>query len=69
MQVPYKTKSGVQIGKYYQKPLPIESDPDMIRWQSILLNQEPTFKTIVLRTVYCLILFIGLLLLLTNNKF
>ena len=31
MNIPYKTKSGVKIGVYYQKPKYIEEDMDMLR--------------------------------------
>ncbi len=67
--VPYTTKTGVQIGKYYQRPMRIEDDPDMLYWQSILLNQQTPLRTLVLRFVYVSMLFVGLILLLANNKF
>ena len=67
MNVPYKTSTGIQIGKYYQKPIRIEDDPDMIYWQSVLLNQHTPFKTLALRITYCFACVVGIILLLANN--
>lgn len=44
MNVPYKTKSGVQIGKYYQPPKYVEQDDDMIRLQSYLIYDPARLK-------------------------
>ncbi len=35
--IPYTTKTGLQIGKYYKKPIYIEQDPDMLLIQSYLI--------------------------------
>ncbi len=35
--IPYTTKTGLQIGKYYKKPTYIEQDPDMLLIQSYLI--------------------------------
>lgn len=35
--VPYTTKTGIQIGKYYQRPKYIEQDTDMLLIQSYLI--------------------------------
>ena len=44
MNIPYKTKSGVQIGKYYQKPRYVEEDLDMLRLQSYLIYDPARLK-------------------------
>lgn len=44
MNVPYKTKSGVQIGKYYQPPKYVEQDCDMINLQSYLIHDPARLK-------------------------
>ncbi len=44
MNIPYKTKSGVQIGKYYQKPKYVEEDLDMLRLQSYLIYDPARLK-------------------------
>ena len=44
MNIPYKTKSGVQIGKYYQKPRYVEEDIDMLRLQSYLIYDPARLK-------------------------
>jgi hypothetical protein len=44
MNIPYKTKSGVQIGKYYQKPKYVEEDTDMLRLQSYLIYDPARLK-------------------------
>jgi hypothetical protein len=35
--IPYTTKTGLQIGKYYEKPRYIEYDSDMLLIQSYLI--------------------------------
>jgi len=35
--IPYTTKTGLQIGKYYEKPKYIEQDSDMLLIQSYLI--------------------------------
>jgi len=67
MNVPYKTSTGIQIGKYYQKPIRIEDDPDMIYWQSVLLNQHIPFRIVVLKAIYIVACVVGVILLLANN--
>ena len=46
MNVPYTTKSGLQIGKYYQPPKYVEEDDDMIRLQSYLIYDSARLKRI-----------------------
>jgi len=36
-EIPYTTKTGLQIGKYYKKPIYVEHDPDMLLIQSYLI--------------------------------
>jgi hypothetical protein len=38
--VPYTTSTGLQMGKYYQKPMYVEEDRDMLLFQSYLI-QDP----------------------------
>ena len=38
--VPYTTPTGIQMGKYYQKPMYVEEDRDMLLVQSCLI-QDP----------------------------
>ena len=35
--IPYTTKTGLQIGKYYQKPKYVEMDDDMLVLQTYLI--------------------------------
>lgn len=44
MNVPYRTKTGVQIGIYYQKPKYVEDDLDMLRLQSYLIYDPARLK-------------------------
>lgn len=44
MNIPYKTKSGVKIGIYYQKPKYVEEDMDMLRLQSYLIHDPSRLK-------------------------
>ena len=44
MNIPYKTKSGVKIGVYYQKPMYVEEDLDMLRLQSYLIHDPARLK-------------------------
>lgn len=44
MNIPYRTKSGVKIGVYYQKPKYIEEDLDMLRLQSYLIYDPARLK-------------------------
>ena len=44
MNIPYKTKSGVKIGIYYQKPRYVEEDLDMLRLQSYLIYDPARLK-------------------------
>jgi hypothetical protein len=43
MNTPYNTGK-VQIGKYYQKPLNVEQDDDMIELQGYLLGKSKTAR-------------------------
>jgi hypothetical protein len=42
--VPYMTSTGIQIGKYYQKPKYVEEDSDMLRLQSYLIGDPAMLK-------------------------
>jgi hypothetical protein len=42
--IPYMTSTGIQIGKYYQKPKYVEYDSDMIRLQSYLIGDPAMLK-------------------------
>lgn len=41
---PYMTSTGIQIGKYYQKPRYVEEDSDMLRLQSYLIGDPAMLK-------------------------
>jgi hypothetical protein len=41
---PYMTSTGIQIGKYYQKPKYVEEDSDMLRLQSYLIGDPVMLK-------------------------
>ena len=41
---PYMTSTGIQIGKYYQKPKYVEKDSDMLRLQSYLVGDPAMLK-------------------------
>jgi len=41
---PYMTSTGIQIGKYYQKPKYVEEDGDMLRLQSYLIGDPAMLK-------------------------
>ena len=41
---PYMTSTGIQIGKYYQKPKYVEEDGDMLRLQSYLIGDPVMLK-------------------------
>jgi hypothetical protein len=41
---PYMTSTGIQIGKYYQKPKYVEQDSDMLRLQSYLIGDPAMLK-------------------------
>ena len=41
---PYTTSTGIQIGKYYQKPKYVEEDSDMLRLQSYLIYDPHRLK-------------------------
>ena len=41
---PYMTSTGIQIGKYYQKPRYVEEDGDMLRLQSYLIGDPAMLK-------------------------
>ena len=58
MNTPYNTGK-VQIGKYYQKPLRIEQDDDMIALQGYLLGKSRTarMERIAKRIYYGLVVF------------
>jgi hypothetical protein len=43
MNVPYRTKTGVEIGKYYQRDTRPEISADMELIQSIMLGKHDSF--------------------------
>ena len=45
MKTPYTTKSGLQIGRYYQRPNRVWPSRDMERLQVALLLREPPLVT------------------------
>jgi len=67
MNVPYKTKTGLEIGKYYQKDNRPEISSDMEIIQSILLGKYESIrrKTVIIYayflgitlTIFCLFVF------------
>jgi hypothetical protein len=63
---PYMTATGIQIGKYYEKPRYVEEDSDMLRLQSYLIGDPTMLKRqywtwIVYKIGLVLLLFIILL--------
>jgi hypothetical protein len=58
MNIPYNTGK-VQIGKYYQKPLRIEQDDDMIALQGYLLgtSRAARIERIAKRIYFALVVF------------
>jgi hypothetical protein len=66
---PYMTSTGIQIGKYYQKPKYVEEDADMLRLQSYLIG-DPTMlkRQYWLNVSYKFGLFFVLLILILVNK-
>ena len=42
--VPYTTKTGLQIGKYYQKPKYVEMDDDMLVLQTYLIYDPSVIR-------------------------
>ena len=60
-EVPYTTKTGLQIGKYYKKPLYVEQDPDMLLIQSYLIYDPAMIRRHnLLKIIYGLFI-VGLL--------
>ena len=67
MNVPYKTKTGLEIGKYYQRDNRPEISSDMEIIQSILLGKYESIrrKTVIIYvyflcitlTIFCLFVF------------
>ena len=65
--VPYRTKTGVEIGKYYERDTRPEISADMELIQSILLNKYDSFyrRAIIVFayflgiafTIFCLVVF------------
>lgn len=66
---PYTTSTGIQIGKYYQKPRYVEQDPDMLRLQSYLIYDPDRLKKEYWASVaYKVGLVVILLILILANK-
>lgn len=53
--VPYKTSTGLEIGKYYQRPLRVEMSKDMELIQSCLLNPHYRVRLPVPAWVKCVV--------------
>jgi hypothetical protein len=66
---PYMTSTGIQIGKYYQKPKYVEEDIDMLRLQSYLIGDPVMLKRQywISFTYKMLLAFVLLVLLLVNK--
>jgi len=66
---PYMTSTGIQIGKYYQKPKYVEEDGDMLRLQSYLIGDPSLLKKQYwIGVAYKLILAFIVLILILSNK-
>jgi len=66
---PYMTSTGIQIGKFYQKPKYVEEDSDMLRLQSYLIGDPAMLKRQYwLNVVYKFGLIFVLLILILVNK-
>ena len=66
---PYTTSTGIQIGKYYQKPKYIEQDPDMLRLQSYLIfDPDRLKKEYWLSVTYKVVLVVILLIVILAQK-
>jgi hypothetical protein len=68
MNTPYNTGK-VQIGKYYQKPIRIEQDDDMIQLQGYLLGKSKTARMdrIAKRIYYGMVMFVILFLMFVSS--
>jgi len=57
MQTPHTTSTGVKIGSRYAKPLPRESDPDMLAWQTAMSPPlEKEYKHWGKKIVACIVI-------------
>ena len=66
---PYMTSTGIQIGKYYQKPKYVEYDNDMIRLQSYLIGDPSMLKKQYwIEVVYKISVVIVILMIVLVNK-
>jgi len=66
---PYMTSTGIQIGKYYQKPKYVEEDSDMLRLQSYLIGDPAMLKRQYWYGVaYKMALFFALIVIVVVNK-
>jgi len=66
---PYMTSTGIQIGKYYQKPKYVEEDSDMLRLQSYLIGDPAMLKRQYwIGIAYKVLLVFVLLIILLVNK-
>jgi hypothetical protein len=67
--VPYTTKTGLQIGKYYKKPTYVEQDTDMLLIQSYLIYDPAMIrKHNLIRLSYSVFIIILLVYLLLVSK-
>lgn len=67
MNVPYNTGK-ISIGKYYQPPRYIETDPDMLEIQSYLIHDPRILKrNYWIKKCYMFFLLLGLTILLLKN--
>ena len=59
--IPYTTKTGLQIGKYYEKPKYVEMDQDMLTIQTYLIYDPNVIrKHKLMRIVYTWFIALGL---------
>lgn len=67
--VPYTTPTGIQMGKYYQKPKYVEYDSDMLLIQSHLIQDPKILRKQYLTNVayYFLLAFVILVIVLVNK--
>jgi hypothetical protein len=66
---PYMTSTGIQIGKYYQKPKYIEEDNDMLKLQSFLVYDPAILKKQYwIKFAYKVSVVIGILVIMLANK-
>jgi hypothetical protein len=69
MNVPYRTKTGVEIGKYYQKDTRPEISEDMEVIQSILLGDYKSIRQKNFEmAIYFIVLFVVIFIAMAFSK-